>query len=80
MRFRHFLVKDNDFGIDTKSIKRNIMKFQEQSETQDDNISNELILKSDKLKSFLKEYFDNTISAVENALTNISKNDESTVR
>ena len=43
--------------------------------------SDEISIKSNKLKLFVKEYFDNEISAVENALSNIQKlSDENNAR
>ena len=54
--------------------------FQERLDSKVDCIPNELTMKSDKLKIFLKEYFDNTTSAVENALSNLSNRDDGTFR
>ena len=57
-----------------------VLIFQERLDSKVDCIPNELTMKSDKLKIFLKEYFDNTTSAVEHALSNLSNKDDGTFR
>ena len=59
---------------------RCLLIFQERLDSKVDCIPNELTMKSDKLKIFLKEYFDNTTSAVENALSNLSNKEDGTFR
>merc|ERR1712223_2066062 len=57
------------------SEKEDTENFEEQPETKVEVRVNELTSKSDKLKIFLKEYFDNTTSAVESALSNLENKD-----
>ena len=50
-------------------------------ENTNNDASDELTIKSNKLKLFVKDYFDNEISAVENALSTIQKlGDENNAR
>ena len=68
----------NDYFIDSYIFK--FVQFQEQPETKVEVKVNELTSKSDKLKIFLKEYFDNTTSAVESALSNLENKDNGSLR
>ena len=68
------------FMSNYNSTRCRVLIFQERLDSKVDCIPNELTMKSDKLKMFLKEYFDNTTSAVENALSNLSNRDDGTFR
>lgn len=55
--------------------------YQDQAENKNTGTTDEITIKSNKLKLFVKGYFDNEVSAVENALSNIQKlGDENNAR